>query len=128
MSEFLSTTAGKWIGILFAVMTGAVAQTMMKAGTHLVGAFGNTPFFEYVVKLLTTPLILVAIVSYGVGVIFYMFMLSRLDLSFLYPIMTALGLIMATLISAAIFHEEISLLRLGGIAIVILGVFLIARS
>jgi multidrug transporter EmrE-like cation transporter len=128
MSEFLSTELGKWVGILFSVLAGALAQTLMKAGTRAVGPFGETPFFQYVLKLLTTPLIIGAIIAYGVGVIVYMFMLSRVDLSVLYPIMTALGLIIATLISAALFQEQVSVLRLAGIAVVIFGVFLVARS
>jgi len=72
--------------------------------------------------------VLLAIMAYGFGVIFYMFMLSRLDLSYLYPMMTALGLVLATLISAFIFQEQISLLRLGGIVVVILGVFMVGQS
>jgi len=128
MSAFLSTPLGKWIGIVIAVFTGGFAQAMMKMGTSRLGAFGDTPFFEYLVKLLFSPLILLAIASYGFGVIFYMFMLSRLELSFLYPVMTALGLMLATIVSAALFREQISALRLGGIALMIVGVLLVSRG
>jgi multidrug transporter EmrE-like cation transporter len=128
MSAFLNTPLGKWTGIMIAVLTGAFAQTMMKLGTRQLGAFGDTPFVEYLLKLVTSPLILLAIASYGLGVIFYIFMLSRLDLSFLYPVMTALGLIIATLVSATLFDERISLARLGGIAVMIIGVFLVSRN
>jgi multidrug transporter EmrE-like cation transporter len=128
LSAFLNTPLGKWTGIVIAVLTGAFAQTMMKLGTRQLGAFGETPFFAYLFKLLTTPLILFAIASYGFGVIFYMFMLSRLDLSFLYPVMTALGLILTTAISFTLLREEISLVRLGGIALMVVGVFLVSKS
>lgn len=128
MSAFLNSPLGKWAGILVSVLTGAVAQTLMKYGTRQVGAFGDTLFFEYLLKLLFSPLILLAIASYGFGVVFYMFMLSRLDLSFLYPVMTALGLVMATIVSATLFHEQISLVRLGGIVVVVIGVFLVSQS
>ncbi len=128
MSAFLNTPLGKWVGIVIAVCTGAFAQTMIKLGTRQVGAFGETPFFEYLFKLITTPLILLAIVSYSFGVIFYMFMLSRLDLSFLYPVMTALGLVLTTVVSATLLREEVSLVRLGGIALMVAGVFLVSRT
>ena len=101
---------------------------MMKLGTRQLGAFGETPFFTYLFKLLTMPLILLAIASYGFGVIFYMFMLSRLDLSFLYPVMTALGLVVTTVISATLLGEAISLVRLGGIVLMVVGVFLVSKS
>lgn len=128
MSAFLNTPLGKWTGIVIAVLTGAFAQTMMKLGTRQLGAFGEMPFFVYLFKLLTTPLILFAIASYGFGVIFYMFMLSRLDLSFLYPVMTALGLVVATMVSTALLGERVSVVRLGGIALMVLGVFVISRT
>jgi multidrug transporter EmrE-like cation transporter len=128
LSAFLDTPLGKWAGIVIAVFTGAVAQTLMKLGTRQVGSFGGMPFFQYLFKLLTTPLILAAIASYGFGVIFYMFMLSRLDLSFLYPVMTALGLVFTSIISTVLLDEQLSLLRLGGIALMVGGVFLVSRS
>ena len=128
MSAFLNTPLGKWTGIVVAVLTGAFAQTMMKLGTRQLGAFGDTPFFQYLLKLLFSPLILFAIASYGFGVIFYMFLLSRLDLSFLYPVMTALGLVFATMVSAVILREQISLFRLAGIALMVGGVFLVSRT
>jgi len=128
MSAFLGTPLGKWAGIVVAVLTGAFAQTMMKTGTTRLGAFGDTPFFEYLIKLLLSPYILLAIASYGLGVIFYMLMLSRLNLSFLYPVMTALGLILATIVSATLFQEQISLLRIGGIALMIASVVLVSKG
>jgi multidrug transporter EmrE-like cation transporter len=128
LSAFLNTPLGKWTGIVIAVLTGTFAQTMMKLGTRQLGAFGEMPFFTYLFKLLTTPLILFAIASYGFGVIFYMFMLSRLDLSFLYPVMTALGLISTTAISATVLGERVSVARLGGIVLMVAGVFLVSRT
>jgi multidrug transporter EmrE-like cation transporter len=127
VSAFLNTPLGKWTGILVAVLTGVFAQTMMKMGTRQLGAFGETPFLDYLFKLFTSPLILLAVGSYGFGVVFYMFMLSRLDLSYLYPVMTTLGLILVTLVSAALFRERISVFRLGGIALMIVGLFVVAR-
>ena len=128
MSAFLDTALGKWAGIVVAELTGTLAQTLMKLGTRQAGSFGGMPFFQYLFKLLTTPLVLGAIASYGFGVIFYMFMLSRLDLSFLYPVMTALGLVFTSVISAVLLREQLSLLRLGGIALMVGGVFLVSRS
>lgn len=128
MAEFLSTPLGQWTGIVIAVATGSLAQTMMKLGTQRVGRFGDTPALEYLLRLMTNPYVLLAIMAYGFGVIFYMFMLSRLDLSFLYPVMVALGLVFATLVSSFILQEHISLMRMGGIAVVILGVFLVGQS
>jgi len=128
MAEFLSTPLGQWTGILIAVLTGSIAQTMMKFGTERVGRFGEAPVVEYLLRLMTNPFVILAILAYGFGVIFYMFMLSRLDLSYLYPMMVALGLVFATIVSSLIFREQISAQRIGGIVVVILGIFLVGQS
>jgi multidrug transporter EmrE-like cation transporter len=128
MAAFLSTSLGQWTGILIAVLSGTFAQTMMKFGTDRVGRFGETPVLEYLIRLMTNPFVILSILSYGFGVIFYMIMLSRLDLSYLFPLNAALGLLMATLVSFLIFGEHISLLRFGGIVVIILGVFMLAQS
>lgn len=128
LAEFLSTPLGQWTGILIAVLTGSFAQTMMKFGTERVGRFGDTPVMEYLLRLMTNPFVILAIMAYGFGVIFYMFMLSRLDLSYLYPVMVALGLVFATIVSSLIFREQISAQRIGGIVVVILGIFLVGQS
>ena len=128
MTEFLNTSLGTWTGIILSVLSGAFAQTMMKLGTRRLEQFADVTALQYLSRLLLSPLILLAIAAYGIGVIIYMFVLSRTDLSFIYPVMTALGLMCATLISATLFREQISLIRLAGIAVVILGVFFVARS
>ncbi|MGD9101775.1 MAG: SMR family transporter [Anaerolineae bacterium] len=128
MASFLSTPLGQWVGIIVSVLTGGFAQAMMKLGTRKIGQFGDTPALDYLWRLMTSPFILLAVVAYGLGVILYMLILSRLDLSYLYPVMTALGLVLASLVSTFVFGEHISLMRLGGIAVIIVGVFILAGS
>ena len=128
MSRFLNTQTVTWIGIILSVLSGAFAQTMMKMGTRRLGQFTGVTALQYLSRLLLSPLILLAIAAYGIGVVIYMFVLSRTDLSFIYPVMTGLGLTCATIISATLFREQISLTRLAGIGVVILGVFLVSRS
>ncbi len=128
MATFLSTPLGQWTGIVISVLVGGFAQTMMKLGTKKIGEFGDTPALDYLLRLMTSPFILLAVVAYGLGVILYMLMLSRMDLSYLYPVMTALGLILASLISTFILGEHVSAMRLGGIIVVIAGVFILSQS
>jgi multidrug transporter EmrE-like cation transporter len=128
MTDFLNTSLGTWTGIALSVLSGAFAQTMMKLGTRRLGQFTDVTALQYLSRLLLSPLILLAITAYGFGVIIYMFVLSRTDLSFIYPVMTALGLVCATLISATLLREQVSLVRLAGVATMILGVFLVSRS
>ncbi len=128
MATFLSTPLGQWTGIVTSVLIGGFAQTMMKLGTKKIGEFGDTPALDYLLRLMTSPFILLAVAAYGLAVILYMLILSRTDLSYLYPVMTALGLVLSSLISAFIFGEHISPMRMGSIAVVIAGVLMLSRS
>ncbi len=128
MTSFLNTSLGQWTGIIIAVLIGGFAQAMMKLGTQRIGEFGDTPALPYLFRLMTHPFILMAVVAYGFGVILYMLMLSRLDLSYLYPVMTALGIIMSTCVAAFIFGENVSWIRVGGIGVVIAGVLMLSQS
>jgi multidrug transporter EmrE-like cation transporter len=128
MSSFLNSALGKWIAILIVVLTGTFAQTMMKLSTGRLGAFEGGSLFQYLVRLILSPLVWLAIASYGVGVLLYMVLLSFTDLSWMYPVLTAAGLIFATIVSAAFLREHVSLMRLAGIVVVIVGVFLISQT
>jgi multidrug transporter EmrE-like cation transporter len=128
MASTLSTPWGRWAGIVVTMLVGAFAQTMMKLGTQRVGEFGDTPVVPYVIKLLTNPFVILAICAYGAGVILYMFILSLVDLSYIYPVMTALGMVLTAIVARLVFGESISVQRLGGIAVIILGVFITGRS
>ena len=53
--------------------------------------------------------------------------LSRVDVSIAYP-MLSIGYVVNAFAAWALFGEALTLARLGGIGIIILGVFILARS
>jgi drug/metabolite transporter (DMT)-like permease len=53
--------------------------------------------------------------------------LSRAELSFAYPFI-ALGFVATTVASAWILHEPVSIMRWGGVGMIMLGVVLVARG
>jgi multidrug transporter EmrE-like cation transporter len=42
--------------------------------------------------------------------------------------MTALGLVLTSIVSTLLFREQISMLRLAGIVLMVMGVFLVSRT
>jgi uncharacterized membrane protein len=56
-----------------------------------------------------------------------LYLMSRGDVSFVWPL-TALGFVLTTLAAKFILHEEVSLLRWGGVFLIVLGAGLITYS
>ena len=115
--------------ILTGVLLNAMAQLLLKAGTNAVGHFDFTLANAASVgmKLAFQPHIMGGMLCYAVSLVVWIMALSRVPVSVAYP-MLSIGYI----INAAIAHwwlgEAVSLARMGGIAIIALGVLVVARS
>ncbi len=115
--------------ILTGVLLNAVAQLLLKAGTNAIGHFDFT--WRNVVpigwQVATEPHILGGLMCYVVSVGVWILALSRVPVSIAYP-MLSIGYVVNAVAAYWLLGESFSAMRLTGIFIVILGVFLIARS
>ncbi|MEA2613876.1 MAG: hypothetical protein QOI52_1835 [Chloroflexota bacterium] len=64
---------------------------------------------------------------FGISAIVWLFALSRVDLSFAYPF-AALGYVIIVLASLTVLHESVPPLRWAGVALIITGIILVART
>jgi len=115
--------------VLAGVGLNAMAQLFLKAGTNAVGAFGFTAAnaVPVALKLAFEPHILGGLACYVVSVVLWIMALSRIEVSVAYP-MLSIGYVVNAVAAYYLFGEAVTLARLGGIALIILGVFLVARS
>lgn len=115
--------------ILISVVAGAVGQIMLKKGMSSIGAI--TLSFDQIFNILwrigTNPYVMIGLVIYVVGVVFWLGALSRVDLSYAYPF-ASLSYAVMLVASWQLFNENITPFRLVGTLVVCLGVFLISRS
>jgi len=74
-----------------------------------------------------SPWVILGVAIYVAGTFFWLMVLSRVDLSFAYP-MTSLSYLLIVLSSWYFLGESISPLRIIGVLTVIIGVSLIAQS
>ncbi|MGZ5049993.1 MAG: SMR family transporter [Methylobacter sp.] len=115
--------------ILTGVMLNAVAQLALKASVKEMGAIGlnlsssATAFF----RLAGEPFLWTGLTCYGVSVIVWILALSRVDVSIAYP-MLSMGYVVNALAAWYLFGEAMNPSRLIGIGIVLLGVYVLARS
>ena len=117
--------------ILACVALNVTAQVMLKhAMRGRAGYFGEATPVDIVVggfKLLFSPLIFGALSLYALGSIFWLYVLSRFDLSYAYPF-GALSYVLITAASWLIFKEEIPAMRLAGIGCIMVGILILART
>ncbi|MBF0485865.1 MAG: EamA family transporter [Candidatus Omnitrophica bacterium] len=84
-------------------------------------------FFPFLLKLSTMPFLWLGLLIYLANFVFWMAVLSRLDLSIAFPIGNATYIIIPFLSMIAL-HEKISIVRWLGAACIIIGVTLISQS
>lgn len=115
--------------VLVGVLLNAAAQLLLKAGTNAVGRFEFTAANALPVglKLATQPGIVAGIACYVVSVVVWIMALSRAEVSVAYP-MLSIGYVVNAIAAWYLFGEAVTPMRLAGIGIIVLGVFIVARS
>ena len=115
--------------VMAGVLLNAAAQLLLKAGTNAIGAFefsaANVAPIGW--KVATQPFILSGIGCYVVSVAVWILALSRVEVSVAYP-MLSIGYIVNAVAAWYLFGEAVTAARLTGIAVIVLGVFIVARS
>ena len=115
--------------VMLGVLLNAAAQLLLKAGTNAVGefAFSAGNIIPVGWRLATEPHILGGLACYVVSVVVWIMALSRVEVSIAYP-MLSVGYVVNAIAAWYLFGEAVTPARLVGIGVIILGVFIVARS
>jgi multidrug transporter EmrE-like cation transporter len=115
--------------IVFGVLLNAVAQLALKGSVKDTGVIelSLAQAGPVALHLAAEPWLWVGLTCYGVSVIVWILALSRVDVSIAYP-MLSIGYIVNALAAWALFGETLTVSRAVGIAVIILGVFILARG
>jgi multidrug transporter EmrE-like cation transporter len=115
--------------VMLGVLLNAAAQLLLKAGTNAVGhfEFSGANILPVGMKFALEPHILGGLTCYAVSVVVWIMALSRVEVSIAYP-MLSVGYVVNAAAAWYLFGEQVTIERLVGIGIIILGVFVVARS
>lgn len=115
--------------ILLAVIINTLAQLALKAGMERIGYFNFslTNLTSISLQVLTNPFILAGLVCYVGSVVIWLLVLSRVQVGIAYP-MISLGYIFTAIAAYYLFDEPLTMLRIVGIGVIMLGVYLVART
>jgi multidrug transporter EmrE-like cation transporter len=104
--------------ILAGVLLNAAAQLLLKAGTNAM---------PLGLRLAIEPHILAGLACYVVSVVVWVVALSKVPVSIAYP-MLSIGYVVNAVAAYYLLGEAVTPMRLAGIGIIIVGVFVVARS
>lgn len=112
-----------------AILASTIAQALLKHGMDRVGgfAFPNGQLLVSMQKVFTEPFVISGFLLVILAVPLWLQVLSRLPLSAAYPLVS-LGYVVSLGIGAFIFKENVTLLRVAGVGLILLGVIAVSRS
>jgi len=111
-------TLASFAFILTGVLLNAGAQLLLKAGTN-AEPLG--------LRLAIEPHILAGLACYVVSVVVWVVALSKVPVSMAYP-MLSIGYVVNAVAAYYLLGETVTPMRLAGIGVIIVGVFIVARS
>ena len=115
--------------IITGVLLNAIAQLALKASVREMGEIklSLNDAWPVTQQLMLEPSLWLGLLCYGISVIIWILALSRVDVTIAYP-MLSIGYIVNALFAWLLFGESLTLERLVGIGVIILGVYILARS
>lgn len=115
--------------VLAGVLLNAIAQLLLKAGAGSLADMelraGNAAAIAG--RLIFNAPIIAGLGCYALSVIVWILALARVEVSVAYP-MLSLGYVVNALAAWWLFNESLSGTRIAGIGIILVGVWLVARS
>jgi multidrug transporter EmrE-like cation transporter len=121
----LSTT----VFLLAGVLLNAGAQLLLKAGVNPLGpiSLADSAIGPTIVRVLSQWPVLAGLGCYVLSVGLWLVALSRVEVSVAYP-MLSLGYVVNAIAAWYLFGEALGPARFAGIALILLGVYVVARS
>ena len=117
------------LAVFVSVSLAVVGQLLLKMGMLRMGNFSlsmSTVVQQYA-RILLNPLVIAGIISFALAMLVWLYVLSRLELSVAYPFV-ALNYVLILLGSYFLFRETITLHKMIGVVVIIIGVYLVARG
>jgi multidrug transporter EmrE-like cation transporter len=124
-----SMTWGAFALIMTGVLLNAIAQLALKASVSDTGVINLDlqSLLSSAGTLISNLWLWVGLICYAISVVVWILALSRVDVSIAYP-MLSIGYILNAVAASHLFNEPMGVGKVIGIGVIILGVYILARS
>ncbi len=106
---------------LFSIFLGATGQFLFRVGMLHFGKVSLSGVWRQLFGIIFTPAIFIGFICFGISSILWLVIISRWQLNFAYPLV-ALGYIIVIMYGKVFLHEVLTLPKVIGILLVLLGV------
>ena len=115
--------------LITSVFFNVTANILLKTGVKSFGWIScqKAKIFEKLTRAAINPFIIFGLGLYGLSFVIWLRVLTFNDLSRAYPIFATIVFMLTTIGSVVFLKETVSLLRLLGIIIMLLGIYIAAR-
>jgi multidrug transporter EmrE-like cation transporter len=113
-----------YVVLSLAIILNALANILMKVA--MLKQEKATDILTMVTQSLTNPVLFLGILSFGLALVAYCFVLAKINLSIAYPLMTSLGFLIVILASWFFLGENITKIQIVGFTCIIAGVWMVA--
>ena len=114
--------------IVIAVTIGVVGQILIKKGLNLLGDINfSGGFVHSYLKIFFAPYVILGVLTYFCSIFFWLYALSKVDLSFAYPFL-ALSYVFIVLASQYYLGEIVPFIRWIGVLVICFGVLIVSKS
>jgi multidrug transporter EmrE-like cation transporter len=115
------------IGCVLLTAAGQIALKLGASNPALAGLLEAGNLTAFAARALSAPVILAGLLLYALSTILWLFILARADLSYAYPFVS-LGFVLTAVFGRYALQEPLTMPRIAGIALIVLGVIFVSRS
>jgi multidrug transporter EmrE-like cation transporter len=113
---------------VFGVLLNAAAQLAIKWGVTKINDLATDKGIFFVVhSVIINPGILIGLSLYALSVVVWMYVLSKLEVSVAYPLLS-IGYVVNLFLAAWLFDEPVTTYKLIGIGLILLGVIILYKG
>lgn len=113
--------------LLASILLGSLAQLSLKKGMSLIGGVTLLDLVRSPGRFLFMPWLHLGALLYAASLALWLVVLSRLELSRAYP-MVSLGYLVTFVLGSLLFQESIAPAKIGGLLMIMAGVALLANG
>lgn len=117
----------KFIILIIAVISNVGAQISLRYGMRSIKINRDSNLVYTLLIVLKNGYIWQGLLLYGIGFALYLYILSKFEVSYIYPILTASIFILLLTFSSFLLGESLTLKKIVGILIIIIGIFVASR-
>lgn len=115
--------------VMIAVIFNSLAQLFLKAAAPVIISFymNSKSFIELAFKIIANVNLIAGLICCVIGLSVWVVALSRIEVSIAYPLLS-IGYVINAIASFYFFNESLTVEKLLGVGIILIGVFVLARS